>query len=97
MKLIFRSSTVLNLKWLRRYYKTVFPEGEKHARHHYKMTCLTLAEHPLAGHSLGLDVTVREIQIPRTPFSFVYYVDGDEIVIIRILDGRAERPDSFAK
>lgn len=96
MRLVFRSSTVADLKWLRRYYATVFPEGEKQARQHYKKTCLTLAEHPFVGHSFGPDAPVRELQIPRTPFSFVYYVEGNEIMIVRVLDGRAERPGSFS-
>ena len=95
MKLVFRSSTVPDLKWFRRYYSTVFPEGEKHARHHYLQSCRTLMEHPLVGHSVGTDTPVRELSIPRTPFSFVYYVTGEEIMIIRVLDARAERPGSF--
>ncbi len=94
-RLVFRSSTIPDIKWFRRYYSSVFPEGEKLARHHYLQSCHMLAEYPLVGHLVGADTPVRELSIPRTPFSFVYYVAGEEIVIIRILDARAERPRSF--
>lgn len=97
MKLVFRASTVADLKWFRSTYTSVFPEGAKQARQHYLQTCRTLVEHPLVGHSVGRDTPVRELSIPRTPFSFVYYVAGREIVIIRVLDARAERPGSLTK
>ena len=95
MKLIFRLSARSDLKWFRRYYTSVFPEGEKHARRHYLLTCKTLLEHPQAGRSAGAGTPVRELPIPRTPFSFVYCVSEDEIIILRVLDARAERPTGF--
>jgi len=92
MKLVFRSSAVADLKWFRSYYSSVFPEGAKHARQQYLQTCRTLVAHPLVGHPVSRDTPVREFAIPRTPFSFVYYVTEREILIIRVLDARAERP-----
>ena len=84
-----------DLKWFRRYYTSVFLDGEKQAKHHYLQSCRTLLEHPLIGHSVAPDTPVRELSIPRTPFSFVYYTKVDEIIIIRVLDARAERPAGF--
>ena len=91
LRIVFRASAVADLKWFRRYYRAVFREGEKNAKHHYVQTFRLLQEHPLAGRSLGPETPMRELSIPRTPFSFVYYVAVDEIMIIRVLDGRAER------
>ena len=95
MKLVFRFGTVADLKWFRRYYTSVFPDGENHARHHYLQSCRTLLEYPFVGHSVAPDTPVRELSIPHTPFSFVYYIVGEEIIIIRVLDVRAERSDGL--
>lgn len=46
---------------------------------------------PFAGHPVG-DNDSREYVMPRTPFSVVYRVRGEQIQILLILDHRAERP-----
>ena len=95
MRIVFRASAVADLKWFRRYYRAVFREGEKNARHHYRQAYRLLLDHPLAGRSLGPETPVRELTIARTPFSLVYYVTGGEIMVIRVLDGRGERPEDL--
>jgi plasmid stabilization system protein ParE len=95
--LVFRSGAVADLKWFRSDYTSAFPEGAKKAQQHYLQTCRTLVEHPLVGHPVRPDIPVRELSIPRTPFSFVYAVAGQEIMILRVLDARAERPGGVTK
>ncbi len=95
MNIIFRSSTKSDLKWFRRYYTSVFPEGERQAKNHYLQTYKTLLDYPQVGGFVNNCKPVRELQIPRTPFSFVYYVTEKEIIIIRVLDSRSERPENF--
>ena len=92
MKLIFHPNTKADLKWFRRYYASIFPEGEKAAKHHYLQIFKTLLDHPYIGEVIGVDAAIREIFIPRTPFSFVYTVSDETIIVLRVLDNRAERP-----
>jgi plasmid stabilization system protein ParE len=95
MKIKFRTTTVADLKWFRRYYGKVFPEGAKNASTHFDRTYFNLLQHPQIGQKIEGSVHMREIFIPRTPFSFVYYVKGDVINVVRVLDLRAARPDDF--
>lgn len=46
---------------------------------------------PFAGRPIG-DNDSREYMMPRTPFSVVYRMRGEQIQILLILDHRAERP-----
>jgi plasmid stabilization system protein ParE len=96
MNIIFRSSTRSDLKWFRKYYTYVFPEGERRAKNHYLQTYKTLLDYPQVGSFVSNCEPVRELSIPRTPFSFVYYITEKEIVIIRVLDSRSNRPENFA-
>jgi plasmid stabilization system protein ParE len=95
VKIIFRATASADIKWFRKYYVSVFPEGAKQAKIHYNQTYSTLLAHPFVGHSLDAETPLRELVIPRTNFSFVYYVVDDEIIVIRILDARAKRPANF--
>jgi toxin ParE1/3/4 len=95
MAIVFSPSTKSDIKWLRRYYTSVFSGGSKQAKIHYLQTINMLMSHPLSGHPVAVDGPLRELTIPRTPFSFVYYLDGEDIIVVRVLDGRAERPASL--
>ena len=95
MKIIFRKSCEADLNWYRRYYSTIFPQGGNKAKLHFSATYQALLNHPFIGHPIEEHAQIRELQMPGTPFSFVYVVNGEEIVILRILDGRAQRPPSF--
>ncbi len=92
MKIIFRDTTKADIRWFRRYYVSIFPEGAKQAKLHYNQCYAALMAYPLVGYQIGNDTPLRELVIPKTNFSFVYYVVGEEIIVVRILDARAERP-----
>ena len=77
MRLLFLPSTRADLAWLRRYYARVFPDGAKRAAGHYIRTREALRSHPALGRPVVELPGVRELPIPRTPFSFIYrVVDG---------------------
>ena len=96
MKIIFRDATKADIRWFRRYYVSIFPEGAKQAKIHYNQSYAALLAYPFVGRAFGDETPLRELVIPRTYFSFVYYVAGEEIIVVRILDARAERPTKFA-
>ena len=83
------------MAWFRAYYRSVFPAGSHTAKEHYKAACRALLQHPLIGHKLDFVPEVREFIVSRTPFSFIYVVEGDEILVLRLLDNRAERPETI--
>ena len=92
MKIVYLSSTREDLLWLRRHYEQVFPEGLVRAQKQFHSMESLLAGNPQIGHPTHRD-DVRELSIPRTPFSYIYRVVQDRIEILRIWDERQERID----
>jgi plasmid stabilization system protein ParE len=95
MKFIFRLEAKSDLKWFAKYYRSVFPEGSKAAAIRFRQAKLLIQQYPLIGEAIGNATPLRELVIPRTPFSLVYYVEGQDIIVIRLLDNRAQRPAEF--
>ncbi|MDQ0396358.1 type II toxin-antitoxin system RelE/ParE family toxin [Labrys monachus] len=96
MKIVYLAGTTADIAWMRNYYAHVFPEGRKRAREHFKAAEALLSETPLIGRTTAVP-EVRELVIPRTPFSFLYRVRPERIEILRIWDGRADRPPKFGE
>lgn len=96
MRLRFLEQARRDLTWFRRYYAANFPEGDNGAKRSYNATKTLLKEHPFAG-EVQENTDLREIRVLRTPFSFVYRVKEDEIQILRIWDGRRDRPENWDK
>ncbi|WP_037317386.1 type II toxin-antitoxin system RelE/ParE family toxin [Ruegeria halocynthiae] len=88
MKIIFLEDTVRDIQWFRYYYTSVFPEGSKKAQAQIKATQLTLAANPYAGHSSDTRSDVRELSVPRTPFTLIYRVMPTQIEVLRLWDTR---------
>jgi plasmid stabilization system protein ParE len=75
---------------MRRYYSSVFPQGERKARQQLKVTERLIMENPYIG---KLSDDAREFPILRTPFSIIYYIRADVIEVVRIWDQRRNRDD----
>lgn len=90
MKFVFLASAKPDLRWFKRYYAVSFPEGRRNADAQFLKTRELLMANPQIGHPLENLAGAREYSIPRTPFSFIYRVAGDAIVVLRVLDGRSE-------
>ena len=89
MKIAFLPQAQNDLRWLRRYYEKVFPEGPAKAREHYRRTLSTLRGNPEIGRPVeGGDH--RTFPVLRTPFSFLYRIANGRIEILRVRDGRAD-------
>lgn len=91
MKLVFLPSTTADLRWLRTYYSSVFADGAKRAARQYRKACDAIRRNPLIGHVPEDTEEVRELSIPRTPFSFIYRIVEDRVEILRIRDRRRDR------
>ncbi len=91
MEIVYLPSAVAGLDWFRRYYAQVFLEGEKRAIAQYEKMKIVLQSAPFAGRPTG-QADVREYVMPRTPFSVIYRVRGEQIQILLVIDQRAERP-----
>ncbi len=90
MKIKFLKSAALDITWMRRYYKSVFPEGSQTARKNYHAARLAIMANPHIGHSVEYIIDARAYSISRTPFSFIYRVKDDVIEVVRVLDSRSE-------
>ncbi len=76
---------------MRTYYAHIFPDGAKRAAHQYGRTCGVIRDNPLVGRPVEEIEGVRELSIPRTPFSFIYRVVDERIEVLRVWDQRGDR------
>ena len=90
MRPVYLRSTERDFAWLQAHYSRVFPEGDKRAREQLRAVARLLCDNPLIGKP-GVAPDVRELVIPRTPFSLIYRVSEDRIEVLRIWDDRADR------
>lgn len=88
MRIVYLEDAAQDILWFRHYYKAVFPEGSPRARATLKAIQTTLAANPYAGHRSDSHKDVRELVIPRTPFTLVYRVRPDQIEVLRLWDNR---------
>ncbi|MEK9154217.1 MAG: type II toxin-antitoxin system RelE/ParE family toxin [Patescibacteria group bacterium] len=91
MEIVYLPSAAEGLAWFRSYYTEVFSEGEKRATVQYEKTKKILLATPRVGHPIG-ERDSREYVIPKTPFSLVYRIRGEQIQIMLVLDQRANHP-----
>jgi len=89
MNIVFLPSTKADLRWFKRYYTSVFPEGRRNADQQYRAFLALLRNHPMIGAPADGVPNAREHRIRNTPFSVIYRVTPDEIQIIRLSDQRS--------
>ena len=89
MKIVFLASSHSDLRWFKRYYVSVFPQGRNKADKRYLAVLSVLRQNPLVGHPSEKVNGAREFHISRTPFSFLYRVTKEHIEIMRVIDGRS--------
>jgi toxin ParE1/3/4 len=87
----FSENAKTDLGWFRRYYGQVFPEGGNTARIHFTNALRLIQQHLQIGYLLQ-EAGLRELSISKTPFSIIYRVTSNELIIVRVLDQRAQRP-----
>lgn len=92
MQIVYLQSARDDLVWVRTYYEEVFPEGRKMAQKQFHVMEKILLENPLIGFEIG-DHDVREIPVTKTPFSYIYRLQGSQIQVLRIWDQRGSRVD----
>ena len=88
MKIVFLEEAARDIQWFRYYYRSVFPQGSARARAHLLAIQKTLAANPYAGHPGETGRNVRELTVPRTPFTLIYRVTPVQIEILRLWDNR---------
>jgi plasmid stabilization system protein ParE len=81
-----------DLRWYDQYYKQVFPEGALNAHAHYMRAIMLLLKHPDVGHEINTRGT-RVWSISKTPFSLIYRVNNENIMVLRVWDNRRDRPE----
>ncbi len=89
MKVIYLTQALRDMNWVRKYYNEVFPAGRSNARSKLRKTESLISENPLVGHPSDAVIGAREFHISRTPFTFLYRVTGENIEIMRVIDGRS--------
>ena len=90
MKLVYLKTAIADLRWFKLYYMTVFPEGRVKADQAFLATQRLLKANPYIGPPSDFGETIREHPVPRTPFTFVYRVRGEQIEVLRVVDGRSD-------
>lgn len=90
MQIQFLAEAIADLRWFKRYYTSVFPEGRSNANRQYRALLALLKNQPKVGHPSEYAVDVFEYHIPRIPFTVLYRIKGAVIEIMRIYDQRSE-------
>lgn len=87
MKITYLPKALDDLRWFRKYYRQVFPAGNKNGAARYLACIRALQENP----SLGKPASgkSRLLAVPRTPFSVIYFVRDGDICITRVFDNRS--------
>lgn len=89
MNIVFLASTRADLRWFKRYYTRVFPEGRSNADRQFKTFLDILKANPGIGHPYEPEPEVREYSLPRVPFTVLYRVKSDRIEVLRVYDQRS--------
>jgi hypothetical protein len=88
MKFVYLESCKEDLKWIRKYYQQVFPEGDQAAVHNFKIAKNLITSQNFVGVEFGFGQNVRKLKIAKTPFSMIYRIKKDRIEVLRVLDER---------
>ena len=89
MNIVFLASTVADLRWFKRYYVSVSPEGKSKAVKQFLAILNLLKSNPRMGEYSTEHENVREYPVLQTPFTFVYRIREDRIEILRVADNRS--------
>jgi len=90
MQIIFLPKARADLRWFKRYYLEVFPEGRSKAERQYRALMRVLKSNPKIGHPDDEHASVFEYVIPGIPFTVLYRLGPQVIEILRIYDQRSE-------
>lgn len=94
MKIMFLPSSRRDVQWFFSYYNSIFKAGETKAQARMSKILKLLAANPNIGHPEG-PADERELSVPKTPFSIIYRVKGEQIQILRIWDKRRDEADKI--
>ena len=89
MRIVFLPPARFDLRWMRNYYTTIFPDGKERTERQFDALLTALRAHPYLGRESDTVPTARQLAIPRTPFVLIYRVREDRIEILRVADSRS--------
>ncbi len=89
MRVVFLASASRGLRWFRRYYADVFPEGAKRSRVAFEAMKRVLVHNPQAGQPIE-GTSSRIWRLPRTPFAVIYRLRDDRVEVLAIYDQRSD-------
>jgi toxin ParE1/3/4 len=96
MRILFLENSLEDLRWFKRYYTEVFPQGRAKADQQFLATKRLLRENPRIGNPFELVEGAREFPVSRTPFAFLYFVRDENIEVLRIVDNRSDWRKEYA-
>lgn len=88
MNIVYLPGTARDFAWFRHYYTTVFPAGDENAKRQFKALQQSLSANPYIGHQMEGFADIRELHMPRTPFTVYYRVTSTQIEVLRLWDER---------
>lgn len=91
----------MRVRWLKRAIRNVEdiyddiaednPSAAESTRRSIREAVEHLSDHPAMGRP-GRALGIRELLVPRTPYIVPYRVQGDEVIVIRVLHGARRWP-----
>ena len=94
MRLIYLGEARRDAAWWRLYYRKTFPGGRGRAFAALAITERLLQDNPMLGVKVE-NLELRKLNIPRTPFAFIYRYSHDTIEVVRLYDMRQQGSEEF--
>jgi addiction module RelE/StbE family toxin len=94
MKIKWSPTAVADLETIREYIAKDSPSAARKVANRIKESVNRLANFPLSGRP-GRVTGTRELVIPETSYVAAYTIQGDEVQIAAVLNGKQRWPESF--
>lgn len=94
MKIVYLTSAIDDLVWMRDYYTQIFPAGAAKAQTQFRAIENLLCDNPKIGCATEWK-QVREFSIPNIPFSLIYRLMPGRIEVLRVWDERGDSASKF--
>ena len=91
MRLRYMPTSEPGLRWMRSYYRSHPQLNLKAVSAALRTVERTISDYPESAARFENFDRVREYHIPRTPFSLLYTVVSDEVLVIDVRDTRGQR------
>ena len=95
MKLKFAPAFIRSLDWYEEYYRDIFPEGRRQAKLSLRDALDKLKADRIGERQFLSFKKIKELPLHRSPFSILYEIDGEDMIVHLLNDRRGKRGERY--